>query len=149
MENVDVGGINVESGEEVMFARLDERFPDKLAADRLGEAMEEGLSLRIQRQETTEAHAGRARLAYARLAKEGVELPPVAPCYLALRGARSGNFGRAAIMSATRRSWHVDEACAADRFPRGAPGEAHAGGARNGRGFRGQRSASAARALPG
>ena len=48
VENVDVGKINIESDEEVVFARLDERFPDKVAVGRPGEAMEEGLSLRIR-----------------------------------------------------------------------------------------------------
>ena len=42
MENVGTSGINVKSGEEVVFAKLDERFPDKSAAGRLGEAMEGG-----------------------------------------------------------------------------------------------------------
>ena len=78
VENVDIGEINVESGEEVVFEKLDERFPDKVAADRLGEAMEDGFSLRIQKEETTEAFTGRARLVFARLTKEGVDLPPVA-----------------------------------------------------------------------
>ena len=80
--------------------------------------------MRIQRQETTEAFTGRARLVFARLTKEGVGLPPVAQGYLILQGARLGNFGRATIMSATHRSWHVDEARTAIRtaFP-GAPPE--------------------------
>ncbi|CAK0868212.1 unnamed protein product [Prorocentrum cordatum] len=124
VENVDLAEINAKSGEELVFERLDERFPDKVAADRLGEAMEEGFSLKIQKQETTEAYTGRAQLVYARLAKEGVDPPPVARGYLILRGARLGSFGRARIMSATHRSWHVDEVCTALRtaFP-GVPTE--------------------------
>eukprot|EP00959_Pyramimonas_sp_CCMP1952_P452127 9466021-Pyramimonas_sp.AAC.1 len=93
VENVDLADINVDNGEEVVFDRLDERFPEKVAADRLGEAMEEGFSLRIHKQETTEAYTGRAQLVYARLAKEGVDLPSVARGYLILRGARLGPFG--------------------------------------------------------
>ena len=56
---------------------------------------------------------------FARLAKEGVDLPSVARGYLILRGARLGNFGRATVMSATHRSWNVDEVCTAIRtaFP--------------------------------
>ena len=42
VENVDISEINVESGEEVAFAKLDELFPDKVVAGRLGEATEEG-----------------------------------------------------------------------------------------------------------
>ncbi|CAK0911130.1 unnamed protein product, partial [Prorocentrum cordatum] len=119
VENVDLSEINVESGEEVVFARLDERFPDKVAADRLGEAMEDGFSLRIQKQETTEAYTWRAQLVFARLPTEGVDLPSVARGYLILRGARLGNFGRATVMSATHLSWNVDEVCTAIRtaFP--------------------------------
>ena len=119
VENAGIPDINVELGEEVVFSRLDERFPDKVAADRLGEAMGEGFSSRIMKHETTEAFTGRARLAYARLAKEGVDLTPVAQGYLILRGARLGNFGRAAVMSATHWSWHADEVRTAIRtaFP--------------------------------
>ena len=42
VENADISEINVESGEEVVFAKLDKCFPDLVAADRLGEAMKEG-----------------------------------------------------------------------------------------------------------
>ena len=106
-------------GDEVAFANLDERFPDKVAADRLGEAMEDGFSLRIQKQDTAQAFTGRARLAFARLTTEGVDLPPVAQGYLILQGARLDNLGRATIMSAAHRSWRVDEVRTAIRtaFP--------------------------------
>ena len=86
--------------------------------------MEEAFQLRIMKGETTESFTGRARLTFARLSKEGVALPSVAQGFLLLKGARIGNFGRATIMSATQRSWEVDEVATAIRtaFP-GVPPE--------------------------
>ena len=62
-------------GEELVFRELDQRFPDKVAADRMGEAMEEAFRLKVMKNETTETFTGRSRLVFARLQTEGVNLP--------------------------------------------------------------------------
>ena len=119
VEDVDISETNVELGEEVVFAHLDERFPDEGTADRLGKAMEERYSGRIRKNETMEAHAGSERWARARLIEEGVNHPQVARGDPILHGARLGNFSRATTASATSRRWHWDEECTAIRpaFP--------------------------------
>ena len=91
--------------------------PDKVAADR-GEALDEALGLEIAKNATIEAFTGRARLLFARFQKEGVNLPTLARRYWILRGCGLGNFGRAAVISATR-SWDLDKVCTAIRtaFP--------------------------------
>ena len=78
VQSLGLAEISGENGEEVVFNKLDERFPDKVAADRLGEAMEEAFTLKILKHETTEAYTRRARLVFAKLSKEGVDLPRVA-----------------------------------------------------------------------
>lgn len=119
LESVDICDINLEGAEDVVFERLDDRFPDKVAADRLGDAMDGTFALCLGKHETTEAYTGRARLIFAKLTKEGVDLPAVAQGYLVLQGARLGSLGRATIMSATHKSWHVEGVCTAIRaaFP--------------------------------
>ena len=65
---------------ELVFRELDQRFPEKVAADGMGEATEEAIDLRILEKKTgtTEAFTGRARWIFKRLQK-GVDLPEVAP----------------------------------------------------------------------
>ena len=79
--------------------------PTKVAADRMGEAMEEAFGLKIMKNETTEAFTGRSRLLSTSLQAEGVNLPSEARGYIVWRGCRLGCLGRATIMSATSRSW--------------------------------------------
>ena len=44
LEAFDIENMTVEGGEEVVLRDFDEKFPDKVAADRIGEATEEALS---------------------------------------------------------------------------------------------------------
>ena len=41
LEAIEIRNMCTDSGEEVVFRKLDQRFQDKVAADRMGEAMEE------------------------------------------------------------------------------------------------------------
>ena len=43
LESIDIKDMCTEGGKELVFRELDQRFPDKVAADRMGEAMEEAL----------------------------------------------------------------------------------------------------------
>ena len=61
LEALDIKDLTVDGGDGVDFRKLDEKFPDKLAADRMGEAMEEAFGLKFVQAETTEAFKRRAR----------------------------------------------------------------------------------------
>ena len=62
LESVNIKDTCTEGGEELVFQKLDHRFPDMVAADRMGEAMEEAFGLKIMKKETTKAFTGRSRL---------------------------------------------------------------------------------------
>ena len=72
LEATELNNLCTDGGEELVFRELDKRFPLKVAADRMGEAMEEAFGLKIMKNETTEAVTGRSRLVIARLPTEGV-----------------------------------------------------------------------------
>lgn len=55
--------------------------------------MEEAFTLRLGKHETAEAYKGRARLVFAKLAKEGVEFPVVARGSLVLQGGQIAESG--------------------------------------------------------
>ena len=55
LQAFDIKDLTVDGGEETVFRELDERFPDNVAADRLGEAMDEALGLKIVKNKTSEA----------------------------------------------------------------------------------------------
>ena len=82
---------------------------DKVVVDCMGEVMEEAFGLKIMKNETKEAFTGRSTLVFARLQSEGVNLPSETRNYIVLRGCRLGSLGRATIMSATGRSWQLDD----------------------------------------
>ena len=79
LEALDVQDLAVE-GEEMAFKDLDGRFPDKAAADRMGEATEEAVGLNIVKNAMTETFTRRAKL-FTGLQKERVNLPSVAKGY--------------------------------------------------------------------
>ena len=66
LESIDIKDMCTEGREELVFRELDQRFPDKVAADRMGEAMEEAFGLKILKKETTEAFTGRSTLVFTR-----------------------------------------------------------------------------------
>ena len=75
LDSFDIKDMCTEGGEDLIFRELDQRFPDKVAAVRLGEAMEEAFALKGHENETTEAFNGRSR----RLQSERVNLPSKSP----------------------------------------------------------------------
>ena len=82
--------------------------PDKVAADRAEEAMEDAFGLTIMVNESAEASTGRSRFVFTRLQMEGRKLPSDARGQIVLHGCRLGSVG-ATIMSATRSTWEVEE----------------------------------------
>ena len=113
LESIEIKDVCTDGGEELVFRELDQRFRDKVAVDRMGEAMEETIGLKTVKNETTEAFTGRSS---TRLQTGGVNLPSEARGYVVMRGCRLGSLGRATIMSSTRRSWEFDDVCTAIRM---------------------------------
>ena len=74
---IDITDTCTEGGEELVFRELDQRFPDKVAADHMGEAMEGVSGMKIMKNETTEAFTGRSRLVFTRLREFAVGSPRV------------------------------------------------------------------------
>ena len=112
--SIEIKDMCTDGGEVLVFRELDQSVPDKVAADRMGVAMEETFGPKFMKNETTEAVTGRSRLMFTRLQAERVNLPSEARGYIVLRGCRLGSLGRATIMSATRRGWEFDEVCHGD-----------------------------------
>ena len=108
LELIDVKDMCTEGGEELVFRELDQRFPDKVAADRMGEAMEETFGLNIMKNETTEA-LGDQDVCSLVCSRKVLTCRQKAQGYIVLRGCRLGSPGRATIMSATRRRWKFEE----------------------------------------
>ena len=88
LESVDIKDMCSDGGEELVFRELDQGCPDRVAADRMGEAMEETLGLKIVKNEAF-------TFVFTRLQTEGVNLPSEAPGCIVLRGCRLGSLGRA------------------------------------------------------
>ena len=115
LKSIDLKDMCTEGSEELVVRELDQRFPDKVAADCVGEPTEEAFWLQIKKNVTTEAFTGRSRFVFTLLQSEVVNLPSEARRCIVLRGCRLGSLGRATIMSATRRSWGFDDVCMAIR----------------------------------
>ena len=49
LESIDIKDMCTKGGEELVFRELDQRFPDKVAADRTGEPMEEAFGLKVMK----------------------------------------------------------------------------------------------------
>ena len=47
LDSIEIKGMCMDGGEWVVFRELDQRFPDKVAADYMGEAMEATYGLKI------------------------------------------------------------------------------------------------------
>ena len=74
LESVVIKDMCTDGREELVFRKLNQRFPDKAAADRMGEAMEETFWTEITN-ETTEAFTERSRLVFTRRQTEVGNLP--------------------------------------------------------------------------
>ena len=88
LESIELEDTCMDGGEQLVFRELNQRFPDKVAADRMGEAIGETFGPKITKNETTDAFTGRSRLVFARPQTEGVNLPSDARGHVVLRGCR-------------------------------------------------------------
>ena len=71
LDKMEIKDMCTDGGEELVFRELDQRFPDKVAANRTGEAMEETFTLKIMKHEKTETSTGQSRLVFTLLQTEG------------------------------------------------------------------------------
>ena len=49
LESIEITDMCTDGGGELVFRELDQRFPDKVAADRMGEAMEKAFGMKIMK----------------------------------------------------------------------------------------------------
>ena len=61
VEHIPLDELNVEDGEKVLMKALDERYPEKEAADKIGEVLQGIFGLGIDKTETTTQYTGRAK----------------------------------------------------------------------------------------
>ena len=75
-DDIDVDGyLAVKGGEQLMFQRLEQRYPDSEPADRLAEALDAIYDLKWENNETATNYVGRTLQVFARAQQEGVTYP--------------------------------------------------------------------------
>ena len=92
----------------MLFEELEARYPEKEAADPIGEALDAAFGLRIEKGEASSRFVGRAKTVFMKAEKEGVDLPEVARGFLLLKGSKLGGDRRAVVLAASQRSWKFD-----------------------------------------
>lgn len=116
LESLEIDELNVAGGEELIFSRLAERYPEPEATDRIGEVLDAVFSLRAIRGETTASYTGRARMIFTQAEKEGISVPSVARGYLVLKGMGLTRDQRAVVLAAARKSYEEADINAALRI---------------------------------
>ena len=104
-----------DGGENVIFERLDERYPQREAEDRMAEVMDDVFELTWNADEDTANFVGRSVQAFARAEQEGVIFPSEARGYMVLRAAQLDTTERAVVLAAAGRSWKLEKISAALR----------------------------------
>ena len=115
LENIQIADLARDGGEVVLLERLEDRYPEPEATDKIGETLDRVFALRYQRNERTTEYIGRARVAFETADTEGIILPSVAKGYLLLRGTSLQADQRAIVMAAARRSYEEMDMTAALR----------------------------------
>ena len=108
LDHIDIDQLAVDGGELLLFEALEARYPEKEAADRVGEALDAAFGLRIDKGEASSSFVGRAKTVFMKAEKEGVDLPDVARGFLLLKGSKLGGDRRAVVLAASQRSWKFD-----------------------------------------
>jgi hypothetical protein len=128
LEDVEPEDLVASGGEQLIYDRLDRRYPEREAQDKIGEALQAVFQLQAIAKERTEDFVGRAQTAFSKAQREGIILPPEARGYLLLHGAIPGQRelqrrDRAIVLAASRRSWKEVEFATALRlsFPENLP----------------------------
>jgi len=123
LDHIDIDQLAVDGGEVVLFEALEARYPEKEAADRVGEALDAAFGLRIEKGEASSSFVGRAKTVFMKAEKEGVNLPDVARGFLLLKGSKLGGDRRAVVLAASQRSWKFDNLAVAltTTYPRVLP----------------------------
>ena len=105
LEGLNIEELCVVNGADRLFSCLDERFPDLETHDKIGESLDDVFRLRVDKGELTAAYTGRCRELFEKAAREGIELPDVAPGCIMLRGARLGPERKAIVLAAAGQSY--------------------------------------------
>ena len=105
VQDVDDDQIEQPGGEDVIFAILDDRYPELPASDKLGDVMRTCLRLQTQKHEEASGYTARARAAFAEAEREGILLPEMARGLILLEGCRLDGDKEAGVMAAAQGSW--------------------------------------------
>lgn len=119
----DDSDIAVEDGWRKVFAKLDERWPEREDDDKLGDALDEFYEFRTLKNETGEAYCGRVVKLFSKLDKEKVKFPDEAKGHMAARAYGLTKKDRPTLMALTGKKWTQKEILSAIRsgYPNGAP----------------------------
>ena len=113
LEDIDLSALQTHNGQDVIFERLDQRYPEQQKQDMLGEILTEIFRFRAQKGERTSDYIGRGRVLLAQADKKGVKFPPEAGGFLLIWGLRLDKEQKAVILSASGRSWKLDDIASA------------------------------------
>lgn len=105
LDTLEISELAIDGGEEVIFTRLSERYPEPEAADRIGEVLDSIFSLKAARGETTSAYTGRAKMIFMDADKEGISFPSASRGYLILKGMSLSRDQKAVVLAASKRSY--------------------------------------------
>ena len=118
---VNMDDLEQAGGHDLIYQVLDDRFPEEVVHDRLGEVLDRVFDLKVDRGESTSQYTGKAQAAFSAAEAEGVRLPSVARGYMLLRNARLPQDKKAVVMAAARQSYEELDIAAAVRttYPEG------------------------------
>jgi hypothetical protein len=114
-EHIDDDALEQAGGEDLIFAILDERYPDKPAPEKIAEVMRACFKLRVEKNEEASTYTARARTCFLAAEREGVVLPDVARGVLLLDGCRFDTTQEAVVMAAAGRSFVENDIASAIR----------------------------------
>ena len=85
LEDFEVDDFAIPGGEQLILQRLDDRYHEQTAPDKVGEAMDDVFNFKHQKGEKSPSLIGRLKTMFSRCRKEGIEFPDVSKGYVLLR----------------------------------------------------------------
>ena len=116
VEHLQVDDYHKEGGDDVIFALLDQRWPEKDRADEMGEIIAEVFSMRGKDGETLRQWAARSREVFDRCARKGnVKFPEEARGWVLLNCSGLSEGERAVVLARAQGDLKFDSVAAAMR----------------------------------
>lgn len=109
-EDIEPEDLMVHGGEQLVWDRLDRRYPERKAQDRNGDDLQAVFPFQAVPKERTNDLTGRAQTAFSKAQREETVLPSEARAYPPLHAAASGHKvllrrDRATVWAESRRYW--------------------------------------------